>query len=77
MVLLGHGVTTLGRTVSGLSPAEHAHAEGVSLHRCRTARHLRHQGHLSFAREIRRYRFAERIIYPTRADNVMHEEAAE
>jgi hypothetical protein len=23
------------------------------------------------------YRFAERVIYPTRADNVMHEEAAE
>ena len=23
------------------------------------------------------HRFAERIIYPTRADNVMHEEAAE
>jgi hypothetical protein len=23
------------------------------------------------------FRFAERIIYPTRADHVMHEEAAE
>ena len=80
VVLVGHGLTTFGRNVS------------EAYHRLNTLcaevrRVLAAERHAAIAgtrpayrsqREIEEmYRFAERIIYPTRADNVMHEEAAE
>jgi ribulose-5-phosphate 4-epimerase/fuculose-1-phosphate aldolase len=80
VVLVGHGLTTFGRNVS------------EAYHRLNTLtaevrRVLAAERHAAIAgtrpayrsqREIEEmYRFAERIIYPTRPDNVMHEEAAE
>jgi len=78
VVLVGHGVTTLGRTLSEayhrlntltaevrrvLAAEQHAAVTGT-----RPAYRTQH--------EIEdMYRFAERIIYPTQAENVMHEAA--
>ena len=80
VILVGHGLTTFGRNVSEayhrlntltaevrrvLAAEQHAAVTGT-----RPAYRAQHE-----IEEM--YRFAERIIYPTRADHVMHEEAAE
>jgi ribulose-5-phosphate 4-epimerase/fuculose-1-phosphate aldolase len=80
VVLVGHGLTSLGRNVSEayhrlntvtaevrrvLAAEQHAAVSGT-----KPAYRSQHE-----IEEM--YRFAERIIYPTRADGVMHEEAAE
>jgi len=80
VVLVGHGLTALGRNVSeayhrlntftaevrrGLLAEQVAALKG-------TTPTYRAQHEIEAM-----YRFAERIIYPTRPDHVMHEEAAE
>ena len=80
IVLVGHGLTTFGRNISEayhrlntltaevrrvLAAEQHAKVTGTR------------PAYRSQAEIEDMYRFAERIIYPTRADNVMHEEAAE
>jgi L-fuculose-phosphate aldolase len=80
VVLVGHGLTTFGRSISEayhrlntltaevrrvLAAEQHAAVAGTK------------PAYRSQAEIEEMYRFAERIIYPTRADNVMHEEAAE
>jgi ribulose-5-phosphate 4-epimerase/fuculose-1-phosphate aldolase len=80
IVLVGHGITTFGRNISEayhrlntvtaevrrvLAAEQHAKLTGVK------------PAYRSQAEMEEMYRFAERIIYPTRADNVMHEQAAE
>jgi L-fuculose-phosphate aldolase len=80
VVLVGHGLTTFGRNVSEayhrlntltaevrrvLAAEQHAAVAGTR------------PAYRSQAEMEEMYRFAERIIYPTRADHVMHEEAAE
>jgi ribulose-5-phosphate 4-epimerase/fuculose-1-phosphate aldolase len=80
IVLVGHGITTFGRNISEayhrlntvtaevrrvLAAEQHARLTGVT------------PPYRSQAEMEEMYRFAERIIYPTRADNVMHEQAAE
>jgi ribulose-5-phosphate 4-epimerase/fuculose-1-phosphate aldolase len=80
VVLVGHGLTTFGRNISEayhrlntltaevrrvLAAEQHAAVAGTS------------PAYRSQAEIEEMYRFAERIIYPTRADHVMHEEAAE
>jgi L-fuculose-phosphate aldolase len=80
VVLVGHGLTTFGRNISEayhrlntltaevrriLAAEQHAKVAGTR------------PAYRSQAEIEEMYRFAERIIYPTRADNVMHEEAAE
>ena len=80
VVLVGHGLTTFGRNVSEayhrlntltaevrrvLAAEQHAAVTG-------TRPAYRSQDEIEAM-----YRFAERIIYPTRTDHVMHEEAAE
>ena len=80
IVLVGHGITTFGRNISEayhrlntvtaevrrvLAAEQHARLTGVK------------PAYRSQAEMEEMYRFAERIIYPTRADNVMHEQAAE
>jgi ribulose-5-phosphate 4-epimerase/fuculose-1-phosphate aldolase len=80
VVLVGHGVTTLGRT---LSEAYHRlNTLTAEVRRCILAEQLAalkgtRIAYRSQAEIEGMYRFAERIIYPTRADHVMHEEAAE
>ena len=80
IVLVGHGITTFGRNISEayhrlntvtaevrrvLAAEQHARLTGVT------------PPYRSQAEMEEMYRFADRIIYPTRADNVMHEQAAE
>jgi ribulose-5-phosphate 4-epimerase/fuculose-1-phosphate aldolase len=80
VVLVGHGVTTLGRSVS--EAYHRLNTLTAEVRRCIIAEQLAAlrgtQSAYRSPKEIESmYRFAERIIYPTRADNVMHEEAAE
>ena len=80
VVLVGHGVTTLGRTVS--EAYHRLNTLVAEVRRCIVAEQIAALKGTTMAyrsqREIEEmYRFAERIIYPTRADNVMHEAAAE
>ena len=78
VVLVGHGVTTLGRT---LSEAYHRlNTLTAEVRRCIVAEQLASlkgtkPAYRSQAEIDDMYRFAERIIYPTRAENVMHEAA--
>ncbi len=80
VVLVGHGLTTFGRNISEayhrlntltaevrrvLAAEQHAAVAGTR------------PAYRSQAEMEEMYRFAERIIYPTRADHVMQEEAAE
>jgi L-fuculose-phosphate aldolase len=80
VVLVGHGLTTFGRNISEayhrlntltaevrrvLAAEQHAAVTGTK------------PAYRAQAEIEEMYRFAERIIYPTRADHVMHEEAAE
>ena len=80
IVLVGHGVTTLGRT---LSEAYHRlNTLTAEVRRCIEAEQIAAlkgttPAYRSRAEIEEMYRFAERIIYPTRAEAVMHEEAAE
>jgi ribulose-5-phosphate 4-epimerase/fuculose-1-phosphate aldolase len=79
IVLVGHGITTFGRTVS--EAYHRLNTLTAEVRRCIVAEQLaalrgtkaayRSQDEIESM-----YRFAERIIYPTRADGVMHEEAA-
>jgi L-fuculose-phosphate aldolase len=76
IVLVGHGITTFGRNISEayhrlntvtaevrrvLAAEQHAKLTGTK------------PAYRSQAEMEEMYRFAEQIIYPTRADNVMHE----
>jgi len=80
IVLVGHGITTFGRTIS-----EAYHRMNTLTAEVRRCMQAEQQAALSGTRVAYRgreeieamYRFAERIIYPTRADHVMQEEAAE
>jgi ribulose-5-phosphate 4-epimerase/fuculose-1-phosphate aldolase len=80
VVLVGHGITTLGRTIS--EAYHRLNTLTAEVRRCILAEQLAALKGTKIAYRSRAeieemYRFAERIIYPTRADGVMHEEAAE
>jgi ribulose-5-phosphate 4-epimerase/fuculose-1-phosphate aldolase len=80
VVLVGHGLTALGRTVS--EAYHRLNTFTAEVRRCLVAEQLAAlrgttPAYRSRAEIEDMYRFAERIIYPTRADGVMHEEAAE
>ena len=80
IVLVGHGVTTLGRTIS--EAYHRLNTLTAEVRRCIVAEQIAalkgtRPAYRSLAEIEEMYRFAERVIYPTRADNVMHEEAAE
>jgi len=80
VVLVGHGITTLGRNVS--EAYHRLNTLTAEVRRCIVAEQIAALKGTTIAYRSRAeieamYRFAERIIYPTRADNVMHEEAAE
>lgn len=80
VVLVGHGITTLGRT---LSEAYHRlNTLTAEVRRCIVAEQIAALKGTRIAyrptHEIEEmYRFAERIIYPTRAEDVMRDEAAQ
>jgi len=80
VVLVGHGITTLGRT---LSEAYHRlNTLTAEVRRSIVAEQIAalkgtRIAYRSQAEIEGMYRFAERIIYPTRADGVMREEAAQ
>jgi len=80
IVLVGHGLTVLGRNVS--EAYHRLNTFTAEVRRCLLAEQLAALkgtkiAYRSQAEIEAMYRFAERIIYPTRADHVMHEEAAE
>ena len=80
IVLVGHGITAFGRNIS-----EAYHRLNTLTAEVRRVLAAEQHAKLTGAtpayrsqKEIEEmYRFADRIIYPTRADNVMHEESAE
>ena len=78
VVLVGHGITTLGRNVS--EAYHRLNTLTAEVRRCIVAEQLAAIRGTPAAYRSRQeiesmYRFAERIIYPTRADNVMHDAA--
>jgi ribulose-5-phosphate 4-epimerase/fuculose-1-phosphate aldolase len=80
VVLVGHGLTALGRNVS--EAYHRLNTFTAEVRRCLLAEQVAALKGTTPAyraqHEIEEmYRFAERIIYPTRPDHVMHEEAAE
>ena len=80
LVLVGHGITTLGRTVS--EAYHRLNTLTAEVRRCIVAEQIAALRGTRIAyrpqSEIEEmYRFAERIIYPTRADGVMRDEAAQ
>ncbi|HKV13694.1 MAG TPA: class II aldolase/adducin family protein, partial [Reyranella sp.] len=80
LVLVGHGITTLGRTVS--EAYHRLNTLTAEMRRCIVAEQIAALRGTRIAyraqSEIEEmYRFAERIIYPTRADRVMRDEAAQ
>jgi ribulose-5-phosphate 4-epimerase/fuculose-1-phosphate aldolase len=80
IVLVGHGVTTMGRTIS--EAYHRLNTLTAEVRRCIVAEQIAalkgtRPAYRSRAEIEDMYRFAERVIYPTRADNVMREEAAE
>ena len=80
VVLVGHGVTTLGRTIS--EAYHRLNTLTAEVRRCIEAEQIAalkgtRPAYRSREEIEQMYRFAERIIYPTRADKVMREEAAE
>jgi ribulose-5-phosphate 4-epimerase/fuculose-1-phosphate aldolase len=80
LVLVGHGITTLGRTVS--EAYHRLNTLTAEMRRCIVAEQIAALGGTRIAyraqSEIEEmYRFAERIIYPTRAERVMRDEAAQ
>ena len=80
IVLVGHGITTMGRNIS--EAYHRLNTLTAEMRRCIVAELV---GTLKGTTPAYRaqaeieamYRFAERIIYPTRADHVMQDEAAE
>lgn len=78
VVLLGHGITTLGRT---LSEAYHRLNSTTSEIRRNVQAELLAAGagtrpaYRSEAEIAAMYRYAESVIYPTRAERVMHEDS--
>jgi ribulose-5-phosphate 4-epimerase/fuculose-1-phosphate aldolase len=80
IVLVGHGITTFGRNIS--EAYHRLNTLTAEMRRCIVAELV---GTLKGTTPAYRgqaeieamYRFAERIIYPTRADHVMRDEAAE
>src|SRR5258708_2134632 len=80
IVLVGHGITTLGRNIS--EAYHRLNTLTAEVRRCIAAAQIAalngtRPAYRSRAEIEEMYRFAERIIYPTRAEAVMHEEAAE
>ncbi len=80
IVLVGHGVTTMGRSIS--EAYHRLNTLTAEVRRCIVAEQIAavkgtKPAYRSRAEIEEMYRFAERIIYPTRAEAVMHEEAAE
>ena len=80
IVLVGHGITTFGRNIS--EAYHRMNTLTAEVRRCLQAEQHEAIKGTKVAYRAREeievmYRFAERIIYPTRADHVMHEEAAE
>jgi ribulose-5-phosphate 4-epimerase/fuculose-1-phosphate aldolase len=80
VVLVGHGLTALGRNVS--EAYHRLNTFTAEVRRCIEAEQLAalqgtRPAYRSQAEMEEMYRFAERVIYPTRADHVMQEEAAE
>lgn len=80
IVLVGHGITTMGRDIS--EAYHRLNTLTAEVRRCIAAELLGTLKGTTPAYRTRAeieamYRFAERIIYPTRADGVMHDEAAE
>ncbi len=78
VVLVGHGITTLGRTIS--EAYHRLNTLTAEVRRCILAEQLAALRGATIAYRSQReiedmYRFAERIIYPTRADQVMHDAA--
>ena len=78
VVLVGHGITTLGRNIS--EAYHRLNTLTAEVRRCILAEQLAALRGTAIAyrsqQEIEEmYRFAERIIYPTRADKVMHDAA--
>jgi ribulose-5-phosphate 4-epimerase/fuculose-1-phosphate aldolase len=78
VVLVGHGITTLGRSIS--EAYHRLNTFTAEVRRCIVAEQLAllhgtKAAYRSQAEIEDMYRFAERIIYPTRAENVMHEAA--
>jgi len=79
IVLVGHGITTFGRTVS--EAYHRLNTLTAEVRRCILAEQLAALRGTKAAYRAQdeiesMYRFAERIIYPTRADGVMRGEAA-
>jgi L-fuculose-phosphate aldolase len=80
IVLVGHGITTMGRSIS--EAYHRLNTLTAEVRRCIVAEQIAalkgtRPAYRSRAEIEEMYRFAERVIYPTRPDNVMHEEAAE
>jgi ribulose-5-phosphate 4-epimerase/fuculose-1-phosphate aldolase len=80
VVLVGHGLTALGRNVS--EAYHRLNTFTAEVRRCLMAEQVAvlrgtTPAYRAQAEIEEMYRFAERIIYPTRAEAVMHEEAAE
>jgi ribulose-5-phosphate 4-epimerase/fuculose-1-phosphate aldolase len=80
VVLVGHGITTLGRNVS--EAYHRLNTLTAEVRRSILAEQLAAMkgtkpAYRSQAEIEAMYRFAERIIYPIRADNVMHDDATE
>ena len=80
VVLVGHGLTALGRNVS--EAYHRLNTFTAEVRRCLLAEQVAALKGTTPAYRAQpeieaMYRFAERIIYPTRPDHVMHEEAAE
>jgi ribulose-5-phosphate 4-epimerase/fuculose-1-phosphate aldolase len=78
LVLVGHGITTMGRSIS--EAYHRLNTFTAEVRRCIVAEQLAvlhgtKPAYRSQAEIDDMYRFAERIIYPTRAENVMHEVA--
>jgi ribulose-5-phosphate 4-epimerase/fuculose-1-phosphate aldolase len=78
IVLVGHGITTMGRSIS--EAYHRLNTLTAEIRRCIVAEQLAalrgtRPAYRSQAEIDDMYRFAERIIYPTRAENVMHEAA--
>jgi ribulose-5-phosphate 4-epimerase/fuculose-1-phosphate aldolase len=80
IVLVGHGITTFGRNIS--EAYHRLNTMTAEIRRVIEAEKIAaatgtKPAYRSRAEMEEMYRFAERIIYPTRPDHVMHEEAAE
>jgi ribulose-5-phosphate 4-epimerase/fuculose-1-phosphate aldolase len=78
VVLVGHGITTLGRNIS--EAYHRLNTLTAEVRRCILAEQLAGLRGTTIAYRSQQeiedmYRFAERIIYPTRADKVMHDAA--